>query len=107
MRWRLGREQRFVRRRSKAGIMASTAYQTAWALLALLAVGESQSEAVRRGVAFLLREQQADGSWSDPSFTAPGFPARVLSALSRLLGVFPAMGARGLPRGTATAHAAV
>jgi len=57
-----------------AGIMSSTAYQTAWALLALLAVGQSQSEAVHRGVAFLLREQQADGLWSDPSFTAPGFP---------------------------------
>ncbi len=52
----------------------STAYQTAWALLGLLAAGEARSEAVRLGAEFLMRTQQADGLWSDPSFTAPGFP---------------------------------
>jgi squalene-hopene/tetraprenyl-beta-curcumene cyclase len=29
---------------------------------------------VRRGIDYLLHTQQADGLWSDPSFTAPGFP---------------------------------
>lgn len=53
---------------------ASNPYQTAWALLALLAVGEVGSNAVRAGVDYLLRTQQADGLWSDPTFTAPGFP---------------------------------
>jgi squalene-hopene/tetraprenyl-beta-curcumene cyclase len=53
---------------------ASTPYQTAWALLALLAAGEVGSEAVRRGVEHLLRTRAADGLWSDPTFTAPGFP---------------------------------
>jgi len=57
-----------------AAAMASTAYQTAWALLALIAVGEVASDAVRRGVLYLLREQRPHGLWSDPSFTAPGFP---------------------------------
>ncbi|MEP6548510.1 MAG: squalene--hopene cyclase [Gammaproteobacteria bacterium] len=52
----------------------STAYQTAWALLGLLAAGEARSEAARRGAEFLMRTQQADGLWNDPSFTAPGFP---------------------------------
>jgi squalene-hopene/tetraprenyl-beta-curcumene cyclase len=52
----------------------STAYQTAWAMLGLLAAGEVRSEAVRRGADFLVRTQQADGLWSDRSFTAPGFP---------------------------------
>jgi squalene-hopene/tetraprenyl-beta-curcumene cyclase len=52
----------------------STPYQTAWALLGLLAAGETRSEAVRRGAEFLMRTQQADGLWSDSSFTAPGFP---------------------------------
>jgi squalene-hopene/tetraprenyl-beta-curcumene cyclase len=56
------------------GKMASTAYQTAWAVLGLLSAGEVDSDAVRRGVTFLLRTRQADGLWSDPSFTAPGFP---------------------------------
>ena len=53
---------------------ASTAYQSAWALLALFAAGEARSDAARHGVEFLMRTQQADGLWSDLSFTAPGFP---------------------------------
>ena len=52
----------------------STAYQTAWALLGLLAAGEARSEAVRLGAEFLMSTRQPDGLWSDPSFTAPGFP---------------------------------
>jgi squalene-hopene/tetraprenyl-beta-curcumene cyclase len=53
---------------------ANTPHQTAWALLALLAAGEAGSDTARRGIDYLLRTQQADGLWSDPSFTAPGFP---------------------------------
>jgi len=56
-----------------AGRCASTPHQSAWALLGLIAVGEA-SECVRRGIRYLLETQQADGLWSDPSFTAPGFP---------------------------------
>jgi squalene-hopene/tetraprenyl-beta-curcumene cyclase len=52
----------------------STPYQTAWALLGLLSAGEAASECVRRGAEFLMRSRQPDGLWSDPSFTAPGFP---------------------------------
>jgi len=57
-----------------SGHFPSTAYQSAWALLGLLASGEVRSDAVHRGAEFLMRTQQADGLWSDPSFTAPGFP---------------------------------
>jgi len=52
----------------------STAYQSAWALLGLLAAGEARSDMARRGAEFLMRTQQADGLWNDASFTAPGFP---------------------------------
>ena len=52
----------------------STAFQTAWALLALLEVGEGCGEAARRGVRFLIDRQKPDGFWCDPEFTAPGFP---------------------------------
>jgi squalene-hopene/tetraprenyl-beta-curcumene cyclase len=52
----------------------STPYQTAWALLALMSAGEASSEAVRRGVEYLLHTRQADDLWSHPSYTAPGFP---------------------------------
>ncbi len=58
----------------RAPPVASTPYQTAWALLALLASGEAQSASVGRGVEHLLRTRRADGLWSDPTFTAPGFP---------------------------------
>ena len=52
----------------------SCTFQTAWALLGLLAVGEVASASVQRGVAFLLKTQNKAGLWQDPWFTAPGFP---------------------------------
>ena len=52
----------------------STAFQTAWAMLGLMAAGEGNSSAVRRGAEYLLRTQQWDGLWDDAAFTAPGFP---------------------------------
>jgi len=53
---------------------ASTASQTAWALLALLAAEEGDSDATRRGVAWLVRHQTDDGTWDEPEFTGTGFP---------------------------------
>jgi squalene-hopene/tetraprenyl-beta-curcumene cyclase len=52
----------------------STASQTAWALLALLAAGEQGGEAAERGVRWLAQTQLADGSWDEPQFTGTGFP---------------------------------
>ncbi len=52
----------------------STAFQTAWAILGLIAAGEVNSPEVKAGIGFLLKQQQADGVWNDPCFTAPGFP---------------------------------
>ena len=54
--------------------LGSTPYQTAWALLALMAAGGAEPAVLRRGVHFLLRAQQASGLWEHPSYTAPGFP---------------------------------
>jgi squalene-hopene/tetraprenyl-beta-curcumene cyclase len=59
---------------SKSGRMGSTPYQTAWAMLGLLAAGEASSDSVRRGAEFLMHNRQANGLWNDPSHTAPGFP---------------------------------
>ncbi|WP_405719553.1 squalene--hopene cyclase [Streptomyces sp. NBC_01537] len=53
---------------------ASTASQTAWALLALLAAGERDGQAVERGVRWLAETQKDDGSWDEPQFTGTGFP---------------------------------
>jgi squalene-hopene/tetraprenyl-beta-curcumene cyclase len=53
---------------------ASTASQTAWAVLALMAAGEVDSEAVARGIAFLLEAPRKGCEWEEPWFTAVGFP---------------------------------
>ncbi|MEY8037801.1 squalene--hopene cyclase [Saccharopolyspora cebuensis] len=52
----------------------STPSQTGWALLALLAVGRHDTDAVRRGVEFLTASQRPDGGWDEPQFTGTGFP---------------------------------
>ncbi len=52
----------------------STAFQTAWAVLGLMAAGEAHSPEVKAGIDFILHNQQADGFWNDKCFTAPGFP---------------------------------
>jgi squalene-hopene/tetraprenyl-beta-curcumene cyclase len=52
----------------------STASQTAWALLGLMAAGELDHPAVERGIAYLRRTQDADGLWVEQLFTATGFP---------------------------------
>ncbi len=48
--------------------------QTAWALLALTAAGEGQSDCARRAAAWLLANQQEDGLWRDAIYTGTGFP---------------------------------
>jgi squalene-hopene/tetraprenyl-beta-curcumene cyclase len=83
----------------------STASQTAWALLALLAAGE-RSPAVERGVRFLVETQRPDGTWDEDLYTGTGFPGAFyinyhlyrlvfpVSALGRYLRAAPHGGAR-------------
>ncbi|MDO9104201.1 MAG: squalene--hopene cyclase [Methylovulum sp.] len=54
--------------------VASTAFHTALAVLALLAAGETGCSEIEAGVVYLLKNQQPDGCWQDDSFNAPGFP---------------------------------
>ena len=53
---------------------ASTPSQTAWALLALMAAGETDHPAVASGVEYLTTRQGVDGFWEEPFHTATGFP---------------------------------
>ncbi|MGW9047981.1 squalene--hopene cyclase [Streptomyces lydicus] len=98
-----GEDQRSYQDKERwAGRGASTASQTAWALMALLAAGERESKAVRRGVRWLTGTQREDGSWDEPYFTGTGFPwdfsinyhlyrqVFPLTALGRYLGGGPA-----------------
>jgi squalene-hopene/tetraprenyl-beta-curcumene cyclase len=52
----------------------STASQTAWALLALMAAGKAEHPQVQRGIRYLLDHQNSEGLWDEPRFTATGFP---------------------------------
>jgi squalene-hopene/tetraprenyl-beta-curcumene cyclase len=52
----------------------STASQTAWALLGLMAAGEVDHPAVERGIAWLRRMQGDDGLWRQDAYTGGGFP---------------------------------
>jgi squalene-hopene/tetraprenyl-beta-curcumene cyclase len=52
----------------------STASQTAWSLLGLMAAGEVDHPAVARGVEYLIATQTEKGLWDEQRFTATGFP---------------------------------
>jgi squalene-hopene/tetraprenyl-beta-curcumene cyclase len=63
----------------------STASQTAWALLGLMAAGEaigtftictasSEMASIQLGIGYLLNTQQPDGQWDESEFTGTGFP---------------------------------
>jgi squalene-hopene/tetraprenyl-beta-curcumene cyclase len=52
----------------------STSFQTAWAMIGLMAAGETDSPHVRRGTEYLLQSQMDNGLWQDAVHTAPGFP---------------------------------
>jgi len=53
----------------------STASQTAWALLALLATqNRDHDRMIRRGIGFLVGTQREDGTWNEPYYTGTGFP---------------------------------
>jgi len=52
----------------------STASQTAWGLIGLLAGAESSDPAIQKAAAYLVEQQNSDGSWSEDEFTGTGFP---------------------------------
>ncbi|MCC5616641.1 squalene--hopene cyclase [Nostoc sp. CHAB 5836] len=57
----------------------STASQTAWALIGLIAAGEATGklaiEAIEGGIDYLVATQQPDGTWFEADFTGTGFPS--------------------------------
>lgn len=53
---------------------ASTPSQTAWAVLGLMAAGETDSDAVARGIAYLAAAPREGGKWAETFYNAVGFP---------------------------------
>jgi squalene-hopene/tetraprenyl-beta-curcumene cyclase len=68
-----GEDLRSYDNQALAGRGASTASQTGWALMALLAAKE-RSDAVHRGITWLIDNQREDGGWDEEQFTGTGFP---------------------------------
>jgi squalene-hopene/tetraprenyl-beta-curcumene cyclase len=56
------------------GVGPSTASQTAWSVMGLLAANDTRSDSLQRGVAYLLKLQRRDGSWDEQLYTGTGFP---------------------------------
>jgi squalene-hopene/tetraprenyl-beta-curcumene cyclase len=52
----------------------STASQTAWAVMGLIAGGDTTSQSVHRGIEFLVSHQREDGGWDEELATGTGFP---------------------------------
>ncbi len=69
----------------------STASQTAWAIMGLLAGDEEKSLEVSRGVQYLLRNQKPDGTWDEIYFTGTGFPKHFYIRYHNYRNCFPLM----------------
>jgi len=76
---------------SLAGTGNSTASQTAWAIMGMIAGGEEKNLIVRRGIEFLLDRQEPNGSWFEDEFTGTGFPIHFFIKYHMYQHFFPLM----------------
>jgi len=64
------------------GVGPSTPSQTAWAVLGLLAAGDTRSDSVAKGIRWLVDHQTSEGTWDESAegrngeaiYTGTGFP---------------------------------
>jgi squalene-hopene/tetraprenyl-beta-curcumene cyclase len=76
---------------SLAGKGNSTASQTSWAVMAMIAGGEQKNLIVKRGIEFLLNRQKLHGSWYEDEFTGTGFPIHFFIKYHMYQHFFPLM----------------
>lgn len=69
----------------------STASQTAWAIMGLLAGGDETSQSVHKGIQYLIETQRADGSWDEEFATGTGFPKVFYLTYHMYRNAFPMM----------------
>lgn len=80
----------------RAGCGPSTASQTAWGLMALLAHLPPTDEAIRKGIAYLIltqsvRKGEGAASWPEPAYTGTGFPGFFYLGYTLYAHYFPLM----------------
>ncbi|MEJ2084126.1 MAG: squalene--hopene cyclase [Acidobacteriota bacterium] len=96
--------------KSLKGVGASSAAQTSWAIMSLLACGDLESHELKAGIEFLLNKQREDGSWKDGTWTGTGFPEVFYLDYHLYATYFPLLALetwrknRGLSSRTAQAH---
>jgi squalene-hopene/tetraprenyl-beta-curcumene cyclase len=59
---------------ARRGTGPSTASQTSWALMGLIAAGQGTSPSVTNGIDYLLHQHREDGTWKEDFYTGTGFP---------------------------------
>ena len=69
----------------------STASQTAWAILGLVAGGQAGHQATKKGAEFLLKRQNEEGTWFEAEFTGTGFPEHFFIKYHMYQHFFPLM----------------
>jgi squalene-hopene/tetraprenyl-beta-curcumene cyclase len=79
------------RRPELMGQGPSTASQTAWALLGLIAAGEVQAPEVKAGIDYLVKTQNPQGRWDEEHFTGTGFPNHFMIRYHLYRDCFPLM----------------
>ena len=84
----------------------STASQTAWAILALLAGGDLRSESLYNGVSYLLSTLGPDGEWDEEYSTGTGFPSVFYLCYTEYRNTFPLLALAQFIKATADKEAA-
>jgi squalene-hopene/tetraprenyl-beta-curcumene cyclase len=80
---------RFVPNPNTAAKTGSTPSQTAWAVLGLLAGGDTRSSSLHKGIEYLVETQRRDGTWNEEYSTGTGFPKVFYLAYTDYRNTFP------------------
>ncbi len=76
----------------------STPSQTAWAILALLAGGDTTSSSLHNGIDYLVEPRRPDGTWDEDLATGTGFPQVFYLAYHLYRNSFPLLASFELPK---------
>ena len=82
----------------------STASQTAWAILGLLAGGDIRSISLHQGIEYLIEAQRQDGNWNEDHATGTGFPRVFFLSYTDYRNTFPILALATFAKAKASAR---